>query len=224
MTDKLNREAGTKVLLWGLRMIDPSGKSAEIYRQRLAEMTDVEYAKWIEALDKKQDYVSVIYSNLSKSPITTANNLEIAPKLGVRFFQQLEMTDKSTGIRYVTPEKYLVMWGRFRRQIQMISNKMSVADSNKILDDLTDQPVGVSKGASNTYPELLVSVAQGHNHSIVELMKYRGGDKKGFDAMNHMLMTTGHCTMDALKSVDGRAKSTVTVSTFLKAMHLNNNL
>lgn len=221
---KYNKEAGLKILLWGLNLIDPTGDSSKLYRERINEMSDEEYAKWIDAVDKKQDFVSVLYTNLSKSPITTKNNLAIAPKMGVRFFQKLEMTDKNTGVRFVTNETYLVMWGRFRKQIQMITDKMSVADNNKVLDDLTDQPTGDSKGSGNSYPELLVSVAQGHNKSIVELMKYRGGDKRGFDAMNRMLMETGTCNLAALTPVEGRAKSTVTVSTFLKAMHLNNAL
>lgn len=224
MSTKLNREAGLKTLLAGLKLIDPSGRSAKMYQERISEMTESEYAKWIEALESGKDFVSVIYENLTTSPINTANNLKIAANFGVNFFQRITMTDPKTNVRFTTNDRYLVMQGRFRRQIQMLSNKMSVAQSNKVIDDLTDQPVGDSKGSSNSYPEMLVLVAQGHTKSILELMKYRGGDRAGFNAMNQALLTTGEVAMSQLTDVDGRAKSTVSLSTFLKAMHLNNNL
>lgn len=224
MSSKLNKDAGLKVLLAGLKLIDPSGRSATMYRDRIMEMTDGEYAHWIAALESGKDFVSVIYENLSTSPISTANNLKVAANFGVNFFQRITMTDPKTSVRYTTNERYLVMQGRFRRQIQMLSNKMSVAQSNKVIDDLTDQPVGDSKGSSNSYPEMLVLVAQGHTKSIIELMKYRGGDRAGFNAMNQALLTTGEVRMDQLADVEGRAKSTVSLATFLKAMHLNNDL
>lgn len=224
MSSKLNKDAGLKVLLAGLKLIDPSGRSATMYRDRIMEMTDGEYAHWIAALESGKDFVSVIYENLSTSPISTANNLKVAANFGVNFFQRITMTDPKTRVRFTTNERYLVMQGRFRRQIQMLSNKMSVAQSNKVIDDLTDQPVGDSKGSSNSYPEMLVLVAQGHTKSIIELMKYRGGDRAGFNAMNQALLTTGEVRMDQLADVEGRAKSTVSLATFLKAMHLNNDL
>lgn len=224
VSTKLNREAGLKTLLAGLQLIDPSGRSTKMYQERISEMTEAEYSHWISALESGKDFVSVIYENLTTSPISTANNLKVAANFGVKFFQRITMTDPKTNVRFTTNERYLVMEGRFRRQIQMLSNKMSVAQSNKVIDDLTDQPVGDSKGSSNSYPEMLVLVAQGHTKSIIELMKYRGGDRAGFNAMNQALLTTGEVNMSQLADVEGRAKSTVTLSTFLKAMHLNNDL
>ena len=66
--------------------------------------------------------------------------------------------------------------------------------------------------------------AQGLDRTIEELMKYRGGDEKGFNAMNKSIINRGGVSLDAIAPYAGRVKSTETVSSYLKAMHLDNNL
>ena len=75
-----------------------------------------------------------------------------------------------------------------------------------------------------TYPETQLLVALGLDASLVELLKYRGGDIRGFTAMNGMIAKYGHANLATLKPYASGVESTNTLSSYLKAMHLKNNL
>lgn len=66
--------------------------------------------------------------------------------------------------------------------------------------------------------------SQNMDKVIEELIKYRGGDEKGFNAMNRSIIATGGVSLAAIKPYASGVKSTQTVDTYLKAMHLDNNL
>jgi hypothetical protein len=64
----------------------------------------------------------------------------------------------------------------------------------------------------------------GLDKSLLELLKYRGGDIKGFNAMNTMISRTGGVRLQAISHLASGVESTKTLSAFLTAMHLKNTL
>lgn len=59
---------------------------------------------------------------------------------------------------------------------------------------------------------------------IVELMKFRGGDIKGFEMMSAEIAKTGMASQEPLLKMGTVVKSTETLSSYLTAMHLSNTL
>jgi len=218
-----NRKAAEKVILDALALIDPSGVSSTTMIGFLKAMTDKAFDLYMTAIENGTDYISVIAPNLTNCKITTDNNLKVGKQLGVEFFKRLWLTDTATGVEYLTNQKYLVVKLPVRRQIQTLENKMSIPEDNKHVDDLTDQPTGVSKGSSISFPELLVMYSQGNSRGIEELIKYRGGDGKAMQAMDKQIHESGGVSMDSLGKLGTKVKSTQTLSVFLKGMHLDNN-
>lgn len=220
---KGNRKAAEKVILEWVGKIDPSGKNVDSYKAMFSKMSDTQFDDYMKAIEDGKDYVSVIVDNLNGSVVSTDNNLKVAKEMGHDFFHRIWVTDPATGTVYLTNEKYLVVDLPVRRQIQTLVNKISIPEDNKHIDDLTDQPTGVSKGSSLSLPEILVLYAQGHDRAIEELIKFRGGDLTAMNAMDRQILETGGTSLDAIASHGTRPTSTTTLATLLKGMHLDNN-
>lgn len=134
------------------------------------------------------------------------------------------MTDPTTGEVYRTPVKYLVIDVPLRRQVQLLQSKATIPENNKHIDELSGQSTGPSKGSKISFPELQVLFAQGLDSTITELIKFRGGDAKAFNAMNRAIIENGGVSIDYLSQFNTKVKSVTTLSTLLKTIHLDNTL
>lgn len=218
-----NRKAAEAELLAGLEALLPGSENTALWKAKLETMSDKQFEEFVKGLEQKTTRISVIVPNFSKHQIDVERNLDLAEKWGHQFFERLWMP-KADGSYYLTPIKYLVYDLPLRRQAQHLIKKISIPEDNKSVDDLTGQPTGKSKGSKLSYPELQVMAALGLDHSIVEMMKYRGGDTKGFNAMNTVIAKTGTVSQKEIEPYAGGVESTKTLSTFLTAMHLGNTL
>jgi hypothetical protein len=218
-----NRKAFTESAIADLALIDRSGANSAIMKEQLDALTDAEFHAYVEECRAGKNYLSIIMDNLNNSKINVENNLAIASKFGIEFFQRIWTTDAATGLTYLTNQKYLVCHLPVRRQIQTLENKISIPSDNQHIDELTDQPRDDSKGAAVSFPELLVLYAQGHSSSIQELMKVRGGDLTAMNNVDKQIHETGGATLASVMAAGTVVKSTQTFSTLLKGMHYDNN-
>ena len=221
---KKDRKAATKTLVDLIDRLIPGSPNTERYRKRLAELSDREFDAFMVKLQSGELVPDFIVPNLGKWRLNIERNFDIAADLGHNFFQRLEITDQVTGTLYVTPIEYLILKLFLRRQQQLLIKKSSIPDDNAHVDVLTAQPTGVSKSSRLSFPELNILNAKELESTIIELIKYRGGDTKGFNAMNRMIAQTGHASLDQLDKLGTAVKARETLSAFLKGIHLDNNL
>jgi hypothetical protein len=74
-------------------------------------------------------------------------------------------------------------------------------------------------------PEIQVNLSKGLFNVITEFLKFRGGDETAYNQMNRAIMESGEASLDTIMSnFDTMAKSNKSLSVYLKAMHLQNNL
>jgi hypothetical protein len=219
-----NRKAAEAEALKWIGMLLPGSSNVDIYKQRFAAMSDEAFEAYIQQLDSDEEILSLIAPNLDDLNLTIENNLAVAEKLGHTFFERCWLTDPKTGVEYLTPIKYLIVDLSLRRQQQLLQKKISIPDNNRHVDELTGQPTGDSQGSKLSFPETQVLYAQGLDRALEELLKFRGGDTKAFQAMNRSIIDTGGVSLDAIKRVRTKVKSTETLSTFLSSMHLSNNV
>lgn len=218
-----NREAATKEILKWVEELLPGGGNKEIYEKALGKMTNAQFDDYMKKLESGEEVLSLTVPNLSKKRLSVERNLKVAKKLGHNFFQRLWLTDPHSGSTYLTPIPYLVVDLPLRRQAQLLTKKISIPESSDTADVLTGQATGPSKGASLSFPELQTLHAQGLEKTIEELIKFRGGDEEAYRAMNKELIDKGSVSLDSIQT-NSRVKSTETLSTFLKAAHIQNNL
>lgn len=219
-----SREEVTDYIVNAIDAILPDGFNKERTREFLSKMTDSEFAQYLEDLSTEKERLVIISPNGADVKLDLSRNFAVAKKLGIDFFQRVWFDTPDGRGRYLSHDKYLVVKLPVRRQSQMQIKKVSIPDDNKSVDALTGQPAGKSKGSRISYPEVQMIASLGLNRTLEEFMRFRGGDAKGFTAMNTMISRTGGVSMDAIEPYAGKVKSTETLSAYLTAMHLMNNL
>lgn len=206
------------------KLTSPDTENAKMYELLFSKMTDEDFEIFINDLDSGKINLCVTAPNFGKAKLEVSKNFEIARELGHNFFQRVWIPAQNGNPTYLTPIPYLVIDLPMRRQAQLLSKKISIPEDNNSVDDFTGQPTGKSKGSKISYPETQVLAALGLNESLTEFLKYRGGDEKGFNAMNTVIDRSGSVNMKAIEKYSSGVQSTHTLSTFLTCLHLRNNL
>jgi len=219
----MNRQAAESFIIRNIGKLTPGSDNAAIYKKRLSAMSDDEFDTFMDDLSTGKMFLPIIEPNFDKH-ITVENNLQLAEELGHEFFEKLWVEGDGDNPTYLSPIEYLVIDLPIRRASQTIVKKISVPDDNKVIDNLTAQPTGASKGAKISYPELQVAAAMGMENSMVELTKYRGGDIMGRRAYETLLSKTGIANQKVLEGYSSGVESTKTLKTFLTSMMLKNTL
>lgn len=229
-----NRKAFIEQVRKDIEAIYPGSGYAKIYTDILEKMPAKQFEAYIERLrngisdepdlDKPRELLTIVVPPMKPNKITVENNLKLAEKWGLPLFERIWITDPITKETYLTNRPYAVIDLPVCRQAQTLDAKISTATHNRQIDDRTNQPVGDSKGASLSYPELQILLSSDLKSTAMEIMKFRGGDEKAYRIMNKQLQETGDFRQASFDNVDTRAKSSVTASVYLKAMHLDNQL
>lgn len=219
-----NRAAAEKEIITWIEKLLPGSPNTEIYKQRFKSMSDKEFDEFMNQLENEEVILSIIAPNLNEHQLTVENNFKVAKELGHNFFERIWMDEGNEVPPYLTNHEYLVIDLPLRRQAQFLQKKISIPASNNVIDNLTGQPTGPSKGSKISYPEGQVLAAIGLDNCIVEMIKYRGGDLKGFNAMNSAINSTGGVDMTQLDKLGSKVKSTTTLRSYLFSLHLNNTL
>lgn len=219
-----NRKETESFILKYIEKICPGGENAKIYIDLFADMDDQEFEKFILDLEQGKGKLAIISPNFGKSKLNTQRNLNLAKELGFSFFQRLIIEGTGETPTYLTPIPYMVLDLPLRRQAQVLIKKISIPENNKTIDDFTGQPTGKSKGSRISYPETQVMAAMGLDSCLVEMLKYRGGDAGGFNAMNKMISKSGGVSLKGIEPYATGVTSTRTMKTYLTAIHLDNTL
>jgi hypothetical protein len=221
MPDRKKAEA---FILQVIKEIDPSGENEKIYKEIFSSMSDKDFDEYMKKMENEEAFLTLFIEHFNNSSITTENNIKVGKKHGIKFFHKLTVTgDKDLG-EYTTPIEYMLLELPVRRQSQNLVKKISIPEHNRVVDTLTGQPTGDSKGAKISYPELQVLTSMGLENSLVELFKYRGGDSGGFNAYNQSIMKYGETNLKLLNNYATGVVSSKTLKAYLLAIHTNTNL
>lgn len=220
-----DRKAAEKEALYFINKFIPGSDNGKITADLFSRMSDDEFEEWIKALEDDKEIMALYAPNLQDETLHMSRIYEVADELEFELFQHLILTDQQTGQVYRTANKHMVGIVPFRRQVQMLVKKASIPSSNHVIDQRTGQPTGDSKGARLSAPELQVNASKGLHSMIKEMIKCRGGDEAAYLAMNRAIIETGQVSINAIMGeFDSSAKSNKTLSIYLKAQHLDNNL
>ena len=219
-----NRKAAESFCLEYIGKLLPGGENIAIYKSLFDSMDDKAFDDFMSKIESGENHLSIIAPNFSKNSLSVERNLKIADELGHNFFQKIWIPAKGSNPRYLTPIPYLIIDLPLRRQSQLLDEKISIPENNNSVDDLSGQPTGKSKGSKISYPEIQVMAAMRLDNSLVEMIKYRGGDSKAFNAMNRSIAQTGGASLKALAPFADEVESKRTLRTFLTCMHLRATL
>lgn len=221
-----NRQAAEEFILSYIEKISPGGENAQLYKTAFSKMSNAEFDNYMKGIETGENQLSIQAPNKGTAKLNLERNIKLAKDLGHDFFQRLWFHgDKETGTpTYLTPVKYMILQLPIRRQAQLLVKKIAIPDNNKQIDQLTGQVTGNSKSSKISYPELQVLQGMGLKASIVELMKYRGGDIGGFSAMNKVIARDGYVHQETIAPYATGVESTKLLKAYLTCAHLQNTL
>lgn len=219
-----NRKAAEAVCLKWINEILPGSDNVAFYKEAFAKMSDKEFDGFIEGLKDGTKQLAIVAPNGGAPKLEVGRNLRIAKELGHEFFEKIWFDHGDDRPPYLSPIKYLIVDLPLRRQAQVLEKKISIPVDNRSIDNFTGQPTGKSKGSKISYPETQILAALNLDATLTEMLKYRGGDLKGFNAMNAQISRTGSVRQETIEPVSGTVKSTETLSVFLTCAHLSNTL
>lgn len=210
-----------------IKMIDkilPDGKNKKIYQDLFAAMDDRKFESFMADLESGKSSLAIFAPNWAEVSLNVERNLAIAVELGHNFFERIWIHGSGDTPTYLTPIPYMVVDLPINRQAQLLVKKISIPEDNRAVDEFTGQATGRSKGSSISYNETQVMAALGLDDSLEELIKYRGGDTKGFDAMNTSIAKTGGVSMKAISHLASGVESTKMMKTILTCMHFDTQI
>lgn len=219
-----NRAAAEKYILEWVDKLCPGSENTRIYKEFFAATSDKEFDTLMKNLETGKQVLPIYSPNFGKHKLSVERNLNLAKQLGHNFFERIWIGARDGNPKYLTPIAYPVIDIPVKRASQLLTKKLSVTDNNNSVDMLTGQLTSTTKSSSVSYPEVQVLAAMGLDNCVVELMKYRGGDTKGFVAMNAMFTKMGTANLKTLDNYAGGVQSTATLKTYLLAMHIKNSL
>lgn len=219
-----NRKAAEKFILEFCESIEPTGYNVEQYKKAFAMLSDKEFEQYMKDIRDGTKFLVLFKPLYEAKGITVENNLKVAEKYGLKFFEKLIYANNEDCNDFKTPIEYLIVDLPYRRQSQTLAKKVSIPDHNKVINELTYQPTGDSKGAKISYPELQVLIGMGLENTISELIRFRGGDRNGFNAYNAMFLRYGNANLKTLENYSTGVESTKTLRIYLTAMHLSNTI
>lgn len=194
------------------------------YKNLFASMNDKQFDEFMIKLRDNKITLSMIIPNGGAVKVDVENNFKIARKFNYEFIDHLKFTNVPEIGDYITPIKYLTMILPIRRAAQTLSKKISIPESDNKIDMLSGQVTGKSKSSKLTLPEIQILAGMGLKSSIRELVKLRGGDLGGKNAMNTMLIKTGEVSQQDVEPYTTGVKSVQVLKNYFKAIHIASTL
>lgn len=220
---KQARKAFEESWLKDIRKILPGKDNYNFYKKLFDEMSD---EKFQTLIDQARDvgYLPLFQHNLKSTRPKIDSLIDLCQSWGERVYHHLELTDfNSPDLTFTTPEKYLVMWGTVRRQIQTLENKISIPDDNDSIDQLSGQVVGASKGSSMSNTEIGILNSKDLVSTIFEYVNPRGGNNEAYDLMEQEIIDKGFVDLNEIRT-EARPTSTETLDAFLMSVQIKSNI
>lgn len=223
---KRNRKQAEAFILEYINKIDPSGENGRVTSELMSSMDDEKFDEWMHKFSKGKDRPIIITPNFSETiKLDVKRNLAIGRELGHDFFKRIWINSSDPNMpSYLSSVKYMIMELPFKRQAQVLKKGLAVAQDSKSIDQVSGQASGNSSVSRISYPELQVIAGMGLDYTAIELIKFRGGDIKGFNAMNTVINKDGKVSMMAIKNLSSGVESVKALYSYLTAMHLKNTL
>ena len=202
---------------------DPSNYNTKVYEDFFKGLTDKDFDLWMNTLKNDKHCKLTLLVPPFKVVINTEASFKTAKLLGVEILERLKLWDPVNKRYCLTPEKYFVLKLPVRRLKQYLMDGLSVPDSDKRLNPLTDQVVKPDKGSAISFPQAQMIAEKGLTTTLHELMSIRGGDLEAYAKMKSEIEESGDSDTSVMQGTQG-VKSAQTLRSILNAMHLTSNV
>lgn len=201
-------------------MIDPSGKNTQRWKAKFKAMSDTNFLQWINDLDTGETTIDIEIPNMVVN-VDINNLIDCCKKLEIKLFTRLKLWDEPTQSYYYTSKKYIMLKLPIRRMAQFLDHKLAVPEGDSKIDTLSGQVMKPDQANSISQVEVQSLYARGLNATILELIKYRGGDTSAFAEYKRSIEETGKTTIAG--DSNSITRSVVIFDVFFSGMQLETN-
>lgn len=219
-----NRKQAEKYWLTLMKEITKGGYNYTVYRSLFDKLTDDQFEEFIVKLEAG-GMLSIWVDNHNPDEYPVFDKIvELSQARGLEPEQHLVFYDQDTGLRYETPETFIVGTAETRKQRQMWVKKFGAAKDDTKIDDLTGQVFGDSRGTGISIPEVRVLKTLGLDLIAKEQYDVKGGDLGALDEYRKGIQETGHATVEGSLRRGTGVRSLQTAGLLMMGRHLENNL
>ena len=218
MTDK--RKKVQEYILKHVGAMDPEGTNVKYYTDLFKKLSDAEFDTWMKNIKAGKDVLKFYSANVTNK-LTVRTLADAAKDLGIELFERIRMWDEATQTYYLTPNKYFVVPMHVRRMSQFVDHKLSVAEGDHRIDLMSGQPVKPDQAGSISQVEIQTLFSRGLTNTILELIKYRGGDVVAFAEYKRELEEQGRTTV--ARNTGSVVRSAVIFDVLMSGVHIESN-
>lgn len=205
-----------------LDKIDPTGFNSKRRRDQYGKMSDAEFDAYMHQLRDHGGKIPIETPNMLVA-LKQADLIRAAEFLKVQLFERVKIWDTATQRYYLTPHPYLIVELPIRRVKQYLMDKISVPDSDRVINPLSGQVTKPDKGSAISMTEAQTYDSKGLHRNLDELLTVRGGNVEAYAAFKAALENGGSARLSELDYSAG-VRGVVVGQALLESMHLANNL
>lgn len=205
-----------------LDIIDPTGFNTRRRRYQYGKMSDAEFDTYMHQLRDHGGKIPIETPNMIVA-LKQADLMRAAEFLKVKLFERVKIWDSATQRYYLTPHPYLIVELPIRRVKQYLMDKISVPDSDRVINPLSGQVTKPDKGSAISMTEAQTYDSKGLHRNLDELLTVRGGNVEAYAAFKAALENGGSARLSELDYSSG-VRGVVIGQALLESMHLTNNL
>lgn len=204
-----------------IKYISAINKSnAEKYKDMFKSMDDKAFDGWMRDLRNKDTVLDIEIPNMIEK-VNIDDLIKVSEQLGIELFTRLKLWDVPTQTYYCTTKKYLMLQLPMVAMAQTVDHKLSVPESDSKIDHLSGQVMKPDQANSISQVEVQSLYARGLQSTILELIKYRGGDVSAYAEYKRSAEELGMCMLKA--DSNSITRSVVVLDVFFAGMQLSSN-
>lgn len=194
--------------------------NAKKYKDMFASMDDKAFDGWMRDLRNKDTVLDIEIPNMIEK-VNIDDLIKVSEQLGIELFTRLKLWDVPTQTYYRTTKKYLMLQLPMVAMAQTVDHKLSVPESDSKIDHLSGQVMKPDQANSISQVEVQSLYARGLQSTILELIKYRGGDVSAYAEYKRSAEELGMCMLKA--DSNSITRSVVVLDVFFAGMQLSSN-
>ena len=192
------------------------------YRDVFAKMSDKEFLQFFKDIKEGTRKLPVFIPPHGAARMDFKTVVAVGERMGLHFYGHI--IEEIDGVPFVSHQEAMVLKTHVRRLAQTLDAKLSVSDSDSVVDALTGQVTGGDKAASISAVELSVLVDGGLSATATELATVRGGDAGAYGYLKASTVASGQSSLRTAMEYRTGVGSKRAVKMLMLGKHLSINL
>lgn len=228
MTAKDAKAKVLKDIIELLDILDPSGESSSIYKEKFKKMSDKEFVAWMDwwVADESRERLQLMVREFERN-VDVDHIVKASEVIGVPLYEYVANPDingSSSDAVTCTPTRVPVGYIQPKRMPQTVFKKSTGSLSDTKRNPKTGQVTGDDKNARNSDVETYALLSIGADNALKEFMGPRGDDVNASSQMKQQIEKNGYFSLETLPNDRTKKPAINTLDTYFHLQGLTTNI